>query len=215
VTGEQRHANVPTLLAAHAARHDQLAALAVWTWLEGEYGGCIAGVFPGVSRVAVSLGVSRSTVQRAVAWLEDQGWMTVSEQFTEAGRQTTNLYVLHDLPCRQPLDLDTAGRRRRREIRQLRHDVDPVDNFSGNDRDHPGMRSLRRVSPVTPSGVAPVTPNSIFSSNELTRRASKPVEKREDRPGPALPTRTALEIAAELAVEPPTVRPDFDAMRHR
>jgi biotin operon repressor len=47
-------------------------------------------VFPGQERMAADLGVSKSTVNRGIQDLEDEGWLAI----TRRGQGQTNLYKL-------------------------------------------------------------------------------------------------------------------------
>ena len=50
--------------------------------------------WPGINRIAADLGLSRSTVKRALGDLEKGGWLTRVPRSRENGSRTSNLYFL-------------------------------------------------------------------------------------------------------------------------
>jgi hypothetical protein len=128
-------AAVPLGLLTNAAAHGQPMAVVVWAWLQGRYGQYRAGTFPGMNRVAVELGVSRSTVKRALHWLEGAGWLTVQERLDEHGRQTTNRYVLHVRSVERPYDAAQAAAFRAHQRAVRAADLGPVENCAENGRE--------------------------------------------------------------------------------
>jgi DNA-binding transcriptional ArsR family regulator len=88
------------------------AAIVLYGWLSARYGGFKAGTFPAVATLTAELGISRRTVQRALADLTAAGWLTVKER-----PGTTNLYRLVKSP-REAVSLrarrEAASSRKRR-----------------------------------------------------------------------------------------------------
>ena len=64
--------------------------------LRGRAAGSIAEgkCWPGINRIANDLGLSRSTVKRALTDLEKGGWLTRVPRSRENGSRTSNLYFL-------------------------------------------------------------------------------------------------------------------------
>jgi hypothetical protein len=136
--GAPERATVPLALVSHASRLSQPYALAVFAWLEGEYGAARAGIFPSHKRIAAELGVSRSTIQRALSWLQTTRWVTVEPRLDDRGRRTTNVYVLHELPRNVPRDRPKNLERLRKENAAMERELgppDPVDNPVLNDQE--------------------------------------------------------------------------------
>lgn len=50
--------------------------------------------WPGVKTIASNLGLSRSTVKRALRELEDAGWIQKQPRYRENGSSTSNLYII-------------------------------------------------------------------------------------------------------------------------
>ncbi|MGO5022400.1 helix-turn-helix domain-containing protein [Lawsonibacter sp. LCP25S3_G6] len=50
--------------------------------------------WPGVKTIARDLGLSRSTVRRALKELERSGWVQRQARYRENGSRTSNLYIL-------------------------------------------------------------------------------------------------------------------------
>ena len=50
--------------------------------------------WPGVKTIARDLGLSRSTVRRALKELERSGWVQRHARYRENGSRTSNLYIL-------------------------------------------------------------------------------------------------------------------------
>lgn len=50
--------------------------------------------WPGVKTIALDLGLSRSTVRRALKELEQTGWIRRQSRYRENGSHTSNLYTI-------------------------------------------------------------------------------------------------------------------------
>lgn len=59
-----------------------------------DYAGVDDKVFPRRSVIAASMGCSVDSVDRAIAALEETGWLVIVPRYRDDGGQTTNLYVL-------------------------------------------------------------------------------------------------------------------------
>lgn len=53
--------------------------------------------FPGLNKMAKDLGISKPTLTAALEQLENHGGVLVVNQITEAGRKTTNSYILAEI----------------------------------------------------------------------------------------------------------------------
>lgn len=49
---------------------------------------------PSITTLALESSLSAATVRRKLTWLEENGWIRKSENYSESGRQTTNIYYL-------------------------------------------------------------------------------------------------------------------------
>jgi len=89
--------------------------------------------FPSYNRIAKDCGISRDTAKRAIAELEDKGWIVKNIQIKDDGEHSSNIYSLCDPP--QP----------------VKEELNPVvnDNEGGRCSQHLPCRNLEGVGAVS------------------------------------------------------------------
>lgn len=68
-------------------------AVSVYMYLK-DRAGSVGSCWPGIKTIAKDMNLSRSTVKRALADLEQHGYITKSPRYRPNGSNTSNLYTL-------------------------------------------------------------------------------------------------------------------------
>lgn len=123
--------------------------VALGAYANGRTGG---GAFPGVDRLAADLDLDRRTIQRALGWLREAGWLDVEERHRDDGGQTSNAYRLRSSPAGGAASMPQGGAAQMPQ--GGRHERRPNQNQDNQKHSSPTARSASRSAPTPGTDVA-------------------------------------------------------------